>query len=175
MSSSRRRRWPWIVFVLLLVVPVVEVTIIIEVGRAIGGWQTLAVLVLWSLLGAWIVRREWSASFSGLTDALRTGRMPARELADAALALVGGILLLAPGFLTDAVGLFLILPFTRPITRPLLQAAVAKRILAGSVVGGMPPTGPSGGKPGGPGPARRPRRSTSDDIIEGEIVEDNDE
>jgi len=55
--------------------------------------------------------------------------MPGRELADAALVLIGGTLLLTPGFLTDLVGFFFILPFTRPITRAWLQGVVERRLL----------------------------------------------
>lgn len=119
----------------LLVVPVIEVFIIIKVGQSIGGWNTLAILVLWSALGAWIVKREFGHAFGALRQAFASGRMPARELADAALVLIGGTLLLAPGFLTDAIGLFFLIPFTRPIMRRLLEGAVASRMF-GSV--GMP-------------------------------------
>jgi UPF0716 protein FxsA len=86
--------------------------------------------------------------------------MPSRQLADAALVLVGGVLLLAPGFLTDIVGFFLVLPFTRPAARRLLEAVVARRLLAGVYAPGGPPRGS--------GPARR--SAASDDVIEGEVL-----
>ena len=147
------------VFVLLLVVPVLEIATIIAVGKVIGGWQTLVLLLLESALGAWLVRREGARAWSALTTALNSGRMPSRELADAALVLVGGTLLLAPGFLTDVVGFFFILPVTRPVTRRLLEAVVARRLLGG-VFGGR--RGRWGG-PGGPG-------SSGPDVIEGEVL-----
>ena len=75
--------------------------------------------------------------------ALNTGRMPSRQLADAALVLVGGTLLLTPGFLTDIVGFFLILPPTRPLARRGLEAMVARRLLGGFFGGG------GAGGPGG--------------------------
>lgn len=112
----------------LLVVPVVEVYIIIKVGQSIGGWKTFAILLAWSALGAWIVKREFRRAFGALRQAFASGRMPAHELSDAALVLIGGTLLLAPGFLTDALGLFFLLPFTRPITRRLLEGAVVARL-----------------------------------------------
>ncbi len=93
-----------VVFLLLLLVPILEIAAIIAVGKVIGGWQTLVLLVLESLLGAWLVRREGARAWAALTTALNTGRMPSRQLADAALVLVGGTLLLTPGFLTDIVG-----------------------------------------------------------------------
>jgi UPF0716 protein FxsA len=149
-----------VVFVLLLVVPVLEIATIIAVGKVIGGWQTLALLLVESALGAWLVRREGARAWSALTTALNTGRMPSRELADAALVLVGGTLLLAPGFLTDIVGFFFILPMTRPIARSMLETVVARRLLGGVFRGRR--------RPGGRG--RGPGGSSGPDIIEGEVL-----
>jgi UPF0716 protein FxsA len=147
-----------VVFLLLLVVPILEIATIVAVGRVIGGWQTLLLLVLESLLGAWLVRREGARAWTALTTALNTGRMPSRELADAALVLVGGTLLLTPGFLTDVVGFFFILPLTRPLARGVLETVVARRLLGGFFGGGRGSGGGNGGRGGGP------------DIIEGEVL-----
>jgi UPF0716 protein FxsA len=110
-------------------VPLLEIYLLVTVGQVIGPWWTLLLLVLASVLGAWIVRREGGRAWRALTEALRTGRMPARELADGALVLIGGTLMLTPGFATDAVGLLLLLPFSRPVARRLLTAVVARRLL----------------------------------------------
>jgi UPF0716 protein FxsA len=176
--ARRRRprvlRW---VFLLLLIVPVIEIAAIIAVGRAIGGWQTLVLLVLESLLGAWIVKREGARTWAALQEALRTGRMPGRQLSDAALVLIGGTLLLTPGFVTDIVGFFFILPLTRPLTRAWLEVVVTRRLLGPM---GEWPAGPtthpaaprpssgSGAATGGTAP-----RSTGDspDVIQGEVVD----
>ena len=131
-SGRRRPRWGWYVFLALLVVPVAEIAVIVAVGQVIGGWQTIALLLAESALGAYLVKREGSRSFQGLRVALNTGRMPGRELADATLVLIGGTLLLTPGFLTDLVGFFFILPLTRPITRRWLQRVVERRLVDGS-------------------------------------------
>ena len=109
--------------------PIVEIAAIIAVGRVIGGWQTLLLLVLESMLGAWIVKREGVATWAALQEALRSGRMPSRQLSDAALVLIGGTLLLTPGFVTDIVGFFFVLPLTRPITRAWLEASSPARLL----------------------------------------------
>ncbi len=130
--GRRRPRWGWYVFVALLVVPVAEIALIVAVGKVIGGWQTLALLLVESALGAYLVKREGRRSWRDLRVALNTGRMPGRELADAALVLIGGTLLLTPGFLTDIVGFFFILPVTRPITRRWLQSVVERRLAHGS-------------------------------------------
>jgi UPF0716 protein FxsA len=128
-GGRRRPRLAWIVFVALLVVPVAEIAVIVAVGTVIGGWQTLALLLVESALGAYLVKREGRRSWQGLRVALNTGKMPGRELADAALVLIGGTLLLTPGFLTDIVGFFFILPATRPITRRWLQDVVERRLI----------------------------------------------
>jgi len=128
-GGRRRPGWGWVVFLALLVVPVAEIALIVAVGSVIGGWQTIALLLLESALGAYLVKREGRRSWRALQAALNTGLMPGRELADAALVLIGGTLLLTPGFLTDIVGFFFILPFTRPITRRWLQRVVERRLV----------------------------------------------
>jgi len=113
---------------------VAEIALIVAVGSVIGGWQTIALLLAESALGAYLVKREGARSWQALRVALNTGQMPGRELADATLVLIGGTLLLTPGFLTDVVGFFFILPFTRPITRRWLQGVVERRLVDSSGV-----------------------------------------
>jgi UPF0716 protein FxsA len=129
--GRRRPGWGWYAFLALLVVPVAEIALIVAVGSLIGGWQTLALLLAESALGAYLVKHEGRRSWQALKVALNTGQMPGRELADATLVLIGGTLLLTPGFLTDIVGFFFVLPFTRPITRRWLQRVVERRLVGG--------------------------------------------
>jgi UPF0716 protein FxsA len=161
-GRRRRPRWLTLVFVLLLVVPIIEIAGIVAVGRIIGGWETLLLLLVESALGAWLVRREGAKAWRALSTALNTGRMPSRELADAALVLVGGTLLLTPGFVTDIVGFFFILPVTRPLARGFLETAVRRRLLAGMFGGPFRDGGP-GGRGGRGG-------SDGGDVIEGEVL-----
>ncbi len=128
-GGRRRPRLGWIVFLALLIVPIAEIAVIVAVGTVIGGWRTFALLLVESALGAYLVKREGRRSWQGLRVALNTGKMPGRELADAALVLIGGTLLLTPGFLTDIVGFFFILPVTRPLTRRWLQDIVEQRLI----------------------------------------------
>ncbi|MFI7127007.1 FxsA family protein [Nonomuraea sp. NPDC050153] len=108
-----------LLFLAFLVVPVLEIWLLIQVGSVIGGPATVALLIADSLLGAWLVRREGRRAWRALQEALGSGRMPDRELADGGLVLVGGALLLTPGFFTDVLGFVCILPFTRPLMRRL--------------------------------------------------------
>ncbi|WP_228386911.1 FxsA family protein [Ornithinicoccus halotolerans] len=156
-----RARWRW-VLAALLVLPLVELAVIVATGRWIGvGWTLLALIVM-TVLGAWLVGREGRRSWGALRRAVNSGRMPGRELADALVVLVGGIMLLTPGFVTDLVGLSLLLPWTRPAGRRLVEGMVSSR-----VVRVAPPGWPPGaGTPfGGPG-------SHGEDIVEGEVVDD---
>src|SRR5690349_5206972 len=108
--------------VLFLLVPIIEIYVIVQVGQEIGALPTVALLIVESLIGAWLVRREGRRAWNALRAAVTTGQLPSRELADAGLVLIGGTLLLTPGFVTDVVGFFFVLPLTRPVARRLLAA-----------------------------------------------------
>ena len=175
------RGWS-ILLVALLVVPLLEIAVIIGVGKVIGGWPTLLLLLAESALGAWLVKREGARSWRALSTALSTGRMPSRELADAALVLVGGTLLLTPGFLTDVLGFAFVLPVTRPVARRALEAVVTRKLLGGAfgaMVGEHGPAERGRGGQGrggqgrggqGPGERSRPGPPAADEVIEGEVL-----
>jgi len=121
---------PWsLLAAALLVLPIVEIYVIIQVGQVIGAGPTIVLLIVESALGAWIVKREGRRAWEALNASFSTGRLPTRELSDAALVLVGGTLLLTPGFVTDVFGFFFVLPFTRPIARRWLSWLVSRRVL----------------------------------------------
>ncbi len=121
---------PWTLLAVgLLVLPILEIYVIIQVGQVIGPVPTIVLLVVESALGAWIVKREGKRAWTALSGAFNTGRLPTRELADAALVLVGGTLLLTPGFVTDVFGFFFVLPFTRPLARRGLSWLVSRGVL----------------------------------------------
>ena len=164
---------PALLVVCFLVVPLAEIYVILQVGHAIGGWQTFALLVFESLLGGWIVKREGVRAWRSLRGALAGGGVPSRELLDGALVLVGGTLLLAPGFLTDILGFFLVVPFTRPLARRGLLA-FAKRyfvvVAPGATGTGMPPFRAGTRPPDHAGPGGK---NGSGDVIQGEVVDDD--
>ena len=114
-----------------LVMPLLELYLLIQVGQVIGGWRTVAILLVVSLAGAFLVRREGARTWLAFRDASRSGRVPAKEVADGALVLVGGALLLTPGFATDIVGLACLLPPSRAVLRRGLTRLAARRLLGG--------------------------------------------
>ncbi|HWI42440.1 MAG TPA: FxsA family protein [Nocardioides sp.] len=126
--SRRRRRWPALLFVAFIVVPILEILVLIQVGHVIGPWWTILLLVLDSLLGSWLIKREGRRAWAALREQLQTGRMPHRELADGALIVLGGALMLSPGFVTDVFGIVLILPVTRPVFRRLLASYAVDQV-----------------------------------------------
>ncbi|WP_296603678.1 FxsA family protein [Nocardioides sp.] len=139
----RRRRLVALVLVALFIgMPLLEIYVLVQVGQVIGAWWTILLLLLDSILGTMLIRHEGSRAWRALREALGSGRMPARELADGALILVGGTLMLAPGFVTDAFGVLVILPITRPVFRRLLAALVARRVVLDVTRPGRGPEGP---------------------------------
>lgn len=125
-----RRRIPWWVLVgLFIVLPVVEIYVLIRIGQVIGAWWTILLLFADGVLGSMLLRQQGRRAWSALRDALDNHRMPGKELADGALILIGGTLLITPGFVTDIFGAVCILPFTRPLVRRLLSAYVTRRML----------------------------------------------
>jgi len=167
-----RRRIPWWVLALLfVVVPVLEIYVLIQVGQVIGAWWTILLLVADGFLGSWLMKREGSRAWRALREALDERRMPARELADGALILVGGTLLLTPGFLTDVVGFFFVLPFTRPVARRALTGYLNRKFLSGPGAPGFgryQDAGSAGSDPHGP---RNDDRPGPGSVVQGEVVD----
>ena len=116
-----------LLILLFIAVPIAELYVIIQIGGAIGVLPTLAMLIVASLVGAALARSQSRAAWERFNRALAEGRMPGREVFDGAMIIVGGALLLTPGFITDVFGLFLLLPPTRAALRSLLARSVSKR------------------------------------------------
>jgi len=156
--AQAHRRAPWVLPTLLVVLvglPILEVWLLIRVGHLIGALPTIGILVVEAVLGAWLMRREGSRAWRALRDAARRGELPVDEATDAALVLVGGLLLLLPGFVTDVVGLVFLLPFTRPLARRVVQLLVARGAIRITATVGVD----------------RARVGLDDQTIEGEVVE----
>lgn len=129
----------WLFALLFFGIPLLEIIVLIQVGQAIGPWWTILLLIADSIFGAWLIKREGRRAVAAFSNALASGRMPAREIADGILILVGGTLMLAPGFVTDLFGMLMILPLTRPLARRGLTRLVAARLV---VPGNTPRPGP---------------------------------
>jgi UPF0716 protein FxsA len=127
---------PLLLILLFIVVPVAELYVIIKIGELIGVWPTLALLLADALLGSWLLKHQGRSAWRRFNEALAARRFPGREVVDGALIIVGGTLLLTPGFLTDIVGVFLLAPPTRAITRRLLKRFTIGRFMVVGIPGG---------------------------------------
>lgn len=111
---------------LLIIVPIAELYVILQVSHHIGLGDTLAILILMSLVGGWLLKQQGMATWARLQESLRSGHMPGREVADGALILLGGALLLTPGFITDAVGLVLLIPPARAVLKGTVRRGLGR-------------------------------------------------
>lgn len=135
-----------LILLAFIVVPIVEITVIGQVQNWLGWPTTILILVLDSVVGAYLVRMQGALAWRNFTTALSDGRLPAEEVVDGALILFGGALMLTPGFVTDAVGLFCVFTPTRKLANRWLRGRV-------QVGAGMGPFGSIltiGGLPGDP-------------------------
>jgi UPF0716 protein FxsA len=114
--------------VLFIGVPFAEIYVLLQVGHAIGVLNTLALLILISVIGAWLAKREGLGVIRRMQRSIETGRVPGTELVDGFLILLAAALMLTPGFLTDIVAIFLLLPPVRAVVRRELRRRVARRI-----------------------------------------------
>lgn len=136
---------------LIICIPIAEIYLIVRIGDLIGVWPTVFLLLASSLAGALLLRHQGRSALNAFRSAVDEGRLPTREVFDGALILIGGALLLTPGFLTDLVGLLLLLPPTRDLFRALGERFARSRI---GVASGNPGWGFAGaprrtsGRPG---------------------------
>ena len=113
-----------VLLVLFIVVPILELIFIIQVGQAVGVWNTVSLLILDSLVGAWLVKHQGLGLLRRSRERLQNGEMPSDEIFSGIVILFAGALMLTPGFLTDAVGLVMLIP---PIRVGVL-AAIRRRL-----------------------------------------------
>ena len=164
----------WLFVVLFIVVPLAELWAIIAVSDIIGGWPTIGLLLFDSLLGAWLLKRQGRGVLAKVDARLRANQLPTDELVDGVLILFAGALMLTPGFITDAAGFLLLLPFTRAPLRAALKRRFTVRMGRGfqfvssstSMGGSMGGQGESSFGSGAPAGGR---------VWEAEVIEDDQE
>lgn len=147
-------------FLLFIVLPLAELYVIIQVGGAIGIWPTLALLLLSGLIGASLALSQGRIAWLRFNEALSQGRVPAREVFDGGMVILGGALLLTPGFITDFVGIALLLPPGRALIRAIIRRSAARTPTGQPVFYvydrfGSPGPGGGGRRSGGDGSGNR--------------------
>lgn len=123
-------RW---IFLLILIVPALEIGVFIWAGGMIGGWSVVGVIILTGLFGASLAKQQGMETLRRAQNNMNMGQTPTAEIFDGICILIGAIVLLTPGFITDAFGILLLLPITRKPLKLWLQAIVQKMINKGSV------------------------------------------
>ena len=115
---------PFLILVILfVVVPIAEISLLFKVGGAIGGLNTILFVIFTAILGAHLVRQQGFATLAKLQEETNAGRLPAVQIAEGVALLVAGAVLLTPGFITDAIGFTLLIPFCR---KAIIMALVSK-------------------------------------------------
>ncbi len=118
---------------LFVVIPVLELVLLIELGRYIGSLPTLGIVVLTGVTGAWLARAEGLRVFFRFQEELVSGRLPGQSMLDGICVLVGGAFLLTPGVITDVLGFSLMLPFTRRWIQAWMRGSIERQVVAGRV------------------------------------------
>jgi len=115
-------------FALFIVTPVVEMALLIELGKRIGTLQTIGIIVLTGIIGASLAKSQGTRIVRNIKESMSNGEMPHDHLIEGILILIGGALLITPGILTDAAGFMLVIPWTRRLVRDRLKTYFMGRI-----------------------------------------------
>jgi len=120
-----------ILLIAIIVLPILEIYILIESGHLIGVWPTVLLVIVTGIAGSWLMRHQGLELLRRIQMELAAGRLPAGALLDGALILVGGVLLLTPGFCTDLTGFTMLVPTSRRLWRKGLELWLAKQMATG--------------------------------------------
>jgi UPF0716 protein FxsA len=116
-----------VLFVVFVVMPIAELAVIVQVAGSIGVLETIALLIVVGIVGAWLCKREGIGILNRIQSRVQQGEVPTKELIDGGLIMLAGALLLAPGFITDVLAILLLLPPTRALFRVAVGAVLARR------------------------------------------------
>ncbi len=121
-------------FLIFSVVPIIEIWLLIKIGKVFGALPTVALLLAISSVGAWLAKSQGLRVITAIRDELTEGRVPGGPLLDGALVLTGAILLLTPGFFTDFLGIFFLIPATRKLLKQWLRRRLEKALFKGTII-----------------------------------------
>lgn len=122
-----------LLLLLIIVVPAAEIGVLLWSGTTIGFWPTLLMIILTGVLGTYLAKREGLQTVRRVQEQMRMGQVPGQALLDGICILVGGTLLLTPGFITDITGFLMLFPPTRKFFKLLIANIIRKRIYKGNI------------------------------------------
>ncbi|MFZ0368748.1 MAG: FxsA family protein [Halobacillus sp.] len=123
-------RW---LLLFILIVPALEIGLLIWAGNWIGPWWVILLIILTGVIGAWLAKQQGLETIRNFQNSMSGGQMPQETLLDGACILVGGAVLLTPGFITDAIGFLLLIPPTRAPIKRLIKKVISKMMDKGTV------------------------------------------
>ncbi|MED4206885.1 FxsA family protein [Neobacillus mesonae] len=123
----------WYLLLLIVAIPAMEIAVLLLSGKTIGVWPTLLIILATGVLGAYLAKREGLQTIRRAQEQLRHGQIPGSAVLDGICILVGGILLLTPGFITDITGFLMLFPPTRKAFKLLMLNSIRKRIEKGNI------------------------------------------
>ncbi|WP_226680343.1 FxsA family protein [Sutcliffiella horikoshii] len=123
-----------ILLALIIVVPALEIWLLITAGKLIGAIPTIMLIILTGVLGAWLAKYQGVSALRSAQQKMNSGQMPGDVIIDGLCILIGGVVLLTPGFITDAIGFALLLPPTRNLIKPSIMRAIRNRMDRGQFI-----------------------------------------
>ncbi|RSK28134.1 membrane protein FxsA [Bacillus sp. HMF5848] len=115
-----------ILLALIIIVPALEIGLLVLAGNIIGPWPTVLLIILTGVLGAFLAKQQGLRTLQNAQMQVNQGHIPGESVIDGLCILVGGVVLLTPGFITDAIGFFLLFPATRAIIKPFLVKVIRR-------------------------------------------------
>lgn len=115
-------------FLLFTIIPMIEIYVLIKVGQHIGAFNTIGFIILTGIVGAYLARAQGFYIIAKIQSELQRGQMPTDSLTDGLIILVGAVLLVTPGFVTDTIGFVLLIPQTRQLLKQFATAQFRKYI-----------------------------------------------
>ena len=164
-----------ILLLLFIFVPIIEIGLFIQVGGFLGLWPTIALVLITAFVGASLVRSQGIQTLMSVQGRLQQGEMPAQQILEGVMLAVAGVLLLTPGFMTDALGMLVLLPAPRAmIAKKMMEKMVVKNMSGGFHAGGQTGFGQS---PFGQDPFNRDpfEQSKDGNTFEGEFEKKDDD
>ncbi|MCC4816734.1 membrane protein FxsA [Vibrio lentus] len=164
-----------ILLLLFIFVPIIEISLFIQVGGFLGLWPTIALVLITAFVGASLVRSQGIQTLMSVQGRLQQGEMPAQQILEGVMLAVAGVLLLTPGFMTDALGMLVLLPAPRAmIAKKMMEKMVVSNMSGGFHAGGQAGFGQS---PFGQDPFNRDPSDQSKDgnTFEGEFEKKDDD
>lgn len=124
----------WLLLLLLIVIPAIEIGVFIWTGSYIGVWSVISLIILTGVVGAWIVKQQGIETWRRAQMNIQRGELPREQILDGICVIIGAIFLITPGFVTDILGFLLVIPWTRRPFKWYLTYVIAKKLSKGSFI-----------------------------------------